>query len=644
MSANSKNYAVVNSSLSISNIITPTKVTKKSILKKIYKLFNKKYSKLPESYDINIIDNIIYNEKSHIVATFKDCLISDDIGEFLKRFYKKNESAIRLPKFYEYYDLYSKIFPNYTAFEEGKYLYLNIQRKQRMIDLQEQMEFEENQNKGKKETSSLYSESKENIFNTDAIDSILNGTNNEGIAIIFNVNKNNLKQEEQIFNEELNNLIDEMGKFEIKKRKIEKNHKATKNKIIKNKNFKHNFSINNINIKKNSKSKEKNLNKNVSAPINLNYSKNKRKTNSNSSSINCANITYYSNIQSIISKFFKIQSYQKDNILNIYNKLNKKSKITNKSKNKNKNKKDKTLVEKLEQNLFKMRQKSILVQKNLSQNISTSNQTQKDISFSKKNSSIYAKKQSTSSISIQNPKATQKIKNNTIQKALNNNFIHNIDIQKNSRYPLTSRNPRTRKIGVDSKKSINNKSIKGNTYYISDVISRNRDSNNINFHNKAKSTIRGSIYNQSISKKEEGKSSKSKQKKSFKKTKNNEAKAKKEEVYKKINNIKNKNSRNRIDLKQRILNSGYNINSNRTNNNHSRIKNISQSKAVINKKKINPNATSYQSGAFGIMNIKRNIVKGFDINIFSKILNANHINTKKFLSKTHRNNVSNLKG
>ena len=644
MSANSKNYAVVNSSLSISNIITPTKVTKKSILKKIYKLFNKKYSKLPESYDINIIDNIIYNEKSHIVATFKDCLISDDIGEFLKRFYKKNESAIRLPKFYEYYDLYSKIFPNYTAFEEGKYLYLNIQRKQRMIDLQEQMEFEENQNKGKKETSSLYSESKENIFNTDAIDSILNGTNNEGIAIIFNVNKNNLKQEEQIFNEELNNLIDEMGKFEIKKRKIEKNHKATKNKIIKNKNFKHNFSINNINIKKIGKSKEKNLNKNVSAPINLNYSKNKRKTNSNSSSINCANITYYSNIQSIISKFFKIQSYQKDNILNIYNKLNKKSKITNKSKNKNKNKKDKTLVEKLEQNLFKMRQKSILVQKNLSQNISTSNQTQKDISFSKKNSSIYAKKQSTSSISIQNPKATQKIKNNTIQKALNNNFIHNIDIQKNSRYPLTSRNPRTRKIGVDSKKSINNKSIKGNTYYISDVISRNRDSNNINFHNKAKSTIRGSIYNQSISKKEEGKSSKSKQKKSFKKTKNNEAKAKKEEVYKKINNIKNKNSRNRIDLKQRILNSGYNINSNRTNNNHSRIKNISQSKAVINKKKINPNATSYQSGAFGIMNIKRNLVKGFDINIFSKILNANHINTKKFLSKTHRNNVSNLKG
>ena len=644
MSTISNNFADVYSSLSLSNLITSSKVTKKSIIKKIYKLFKMKYSKLPESYNNNIIDNIIYNEKSHIVATFKDRLISDDIGEFLKRFYKKKESDIRLPKFYEYYDLYSKIFPNYTAFDEGKYLYLNIQRKQRMIDLQEKMELEEKQMREKKEISCLDSESKGNIFNTDAIDSILNGTNNEGIEIIFNVNKNNIKQDEKIYNKEISNLIDEIDKYEIKKKKIEKlNNNEIKNKIIKNNNFKHNFSNVNINSNKSGKSKEKILNKNVSAPINLNYSKNKRKTNSNSSSlINISNVTYYSNIQSIISKFFKIPSYQKYNILNIYNKLNTKSKIINKSKIKNK--KDNTLVEKLEKNLFKMRQKSVIFQKNLSQNISTSNQTQKDISFSKRNSSIYAKKQSTSSLSIKNSKTIQKVKNNSINKVLNNNLIHKIDIGKNSRYPLTSRNPRTGKIGVDSKKSKNSKSKKGNTYYISGVISRNRYSNNINFHNKAKSTIRGNLYSQSINKKEECQRSKSKQKKSLHKSKNKEVKTKKEEGYKKINNIKNKNSRNRIELRQRILNSGYNINSNRTNNNHSKIKNISQTKAVLNKKKINPNATSYQSGAFGIMNIKRNLVKGFDMNIFSKILNANHFNTKRFFSKTHRSYVSNKNG
>ena len=84
------NNSVGNSTYSLSNIIVPTKVTKKSIIKKIYKLFKKKYSKLPLSYDVNIIENIIYNEKSHIVATFKDRLIIDDTGEFLKRYYKKN--------------------------------------------------------------------------------------------------------------------------------------------------------------------------------------------------------------------------------------------------------------------------------------------------------------------------------------------------------------------------------------------------------------------------------------------------------------------------------------------------------------------------------------------------------------------------
>ena len=287
------NNSVGNSTYSLSNIIVPTKVTKKSIIKKIYKLFKKKYSKLPLSYDVNIIENIIYNEKSHIVATFKDRLIIDDTGEFLKRYYKKNESDVRLPKFFEYYDLYSKIFPNYTAFNEGKYLYQNIQKKQRMIDLQEKLELEEKKNKEKNNSSSLYSESKENVFNTDAIDSILNGTNNEEIEILFNVNKNNMKQEEEIFNKELNDLIEEINNYETKKRKIESNHKIIKNKIMKNNNFNHNFSNNNINSNKNEINKEKIWNKNVSAPINLNYSKNKRMPNSNSTStINNMNITY----------------------------------------------------------------------------------------------------------------------------------------------------------------------------------------------------------------------------------------------------------------------------------------------------------------------------------------------------------------
>ena len=181
--------------------IFESKNSTKNLIKKIFKLFNKKYSKMPTKYNINVIDNIIYNDKSHIVAKFKDRLIMDDTGEFLKRYYKKKEIYSRLPKFFEYYDLYSKIFPNYTIFYEGKYLYQNIQRKQRMIDLQEKLEMKEKK-KNKEENKNQKEEYKEKIFNTDEIDSILNGTNNEGMEVLFNVNKNNIKKDEEIFDKE----------------------------------------------------------------------------------------------------------------------------------------------------------------------------------------------------------------------------------------------------------------------------------------------------------------------------------------------------------------------------------------------------------------------------------------------------------
>ena len=124
-------------------------IPQETLLKFEKKILSKlciKYNSSDQTYNINVINNIIYNEKSHIVATFKDYLIIDDYSEFLKRYYKFGESMIRLPKYYEYYETYSKIYPNYTAILEGKYIYRNIQRKQRMIDLQEQMEIN-NKNK-----------------------------------------------------------------------------------------------------------------------------------------------------------------------------------------------------------------------------------------------------------------------------------------------------------------------------------------------------------------------------------------------------------------------------------------------------------------------------------------------------------------
>ena len=422
-------------------------------------------------------------------------------------------------------------------------------------------------------------------------------------------------------------------------KKIDINRKLIKNKIMKNNYFNNNS--NNINSNKNDINKESNLwSNNISVPINLNYTKNKRISNSNSSStINNTNITYYSNIQSIISKFFNIPSYQKNNFLNFNNNNYNKNGKMNNSKNKNINKKDKTLVEKLEKNLFKMRQKSIFFQKNLSQNISTSNQTQKDISLSKKNSSIYTKKPSTSTSTNHNPKTQRnKIINSTTYKA-QNNFMHNLESTRKEVSPLTSRNPHMNKLGINLGKTKNMKNIKGNTYCIADAISRNRYSNNINFHNKAKSTIRGSIYNSSINRIKESNNSSSKNTKIMNKTKNKYSKAKstKEMGYKEISFIRTKNSRNKNDIKEKMLNSGFNINSSRNYNNKTQYKNKSQTKTIVNKKKSNYNDSSLKIGILDIMNIKKNFAKGFNIGNFSKVLNGSNINQKNAFSKTHRN-------
>ena len=620
---------------SLSNLDIPNNPSAKSLIKNIYKLFNKKYSKMPHNYNINIIDNIIYNEKSHIVAKFKDRLIIDDTGEFLKRYYKKKESDVRLPKFYEYYDLYSKIFPNYTTFFEGKYLYQNIQKKQKMIDLQEKMEMEE-KNRGKNDSFNS------NIFNTDAIDSILNGTNNEGMEIIFNVNKNNIKQDEDIFKKEINDIIDIINGYENKNKNKSVN--KLNNKEDKNSN---NVSNNNIN-------KDNILNKNISLPINLNYSKNKRLRNSSSiSTINNTNITYYNNIQSIISKFFNIPSQQKNNFLNLHNNTNKNKKIN--SKIKYYQTKDKNFVEKIEQNLFKKSQKSIGFQKNLSQNISTSNQTQKeikDISISKKNSSIYTKKPSSSTSSTQRNKIKKNITNSSSYKISNDKNIINTIIKnkknenrKKNNSPLTSRNPPIKNIGLNlCKTKIKTiKSIKGNKYFGSDITSRNRYSNNsINSQIKAKSTLRGSIYS-STSKINEN-NNKSKINSLLNNTSSkliSNLKHGNDIGYKEMNFLKNgiKFSKNKSNLKEKLLYNQVNIKSSR-NDNKIKNKNISQPKTIRNKNNkcnVSRNDSSLKIGILDIMNIKKKDIKGINIKNFSKALNISNINAKKIFSKTHRN-------
>jgi hypothetical protein len=72
-----------------------------------------------------------------------------------------------LPKLLEYYENYSKIFPNYIILHEAKYIYKNIQRKQKMIDNMQLYEINRNKD-------SIVDE--DNVLNTEIYNSILNQT------------------------------------------------------------------------------------------------------------------------------------------------------------------------------------------------------------------------------------------------------------------------------------------------------------------------------------------------------------------------------------------------------------------------------------------------------------------------------------
>lgn len=189
-----------------------------SLFEKIIKQkLTSKYSYDSKMYYRQVITQLIFNQSTRIVSLFKDNLISNDNSEFLKRFYKKKESYIRLDKYFDYYNTYSKIYPNYTSIPEGKYFYMNIQKKQKLIDLQEEIEFKAKvcrKMKKKKNEKSL------NFFSTDVYDSIIKDRNNEDMLYLFGLDLDKDKKEltlEEEFNiskiEMLINLISKYSKM-----------------------------------------------------------------------------------------------------------------------------------------------------------------------------------------------------------------------------------------------------------------------------------------------------------------------------------------------------------------------------------------------------------------------------------------------
>ena len=94
----------------------------------------RKYDTTITYYNKKKINELIFNDSSLYTAKFKEYLLLEDENEFLRRYYKNSEIKKKLTTIFSFYANYSKIFPNYIIIPESKYMYKNIQKKQKMID------------------------------------------------------------------------------------------------------------------------------------------------------------------------------------------------------------------------------------------------------------------------------------------------------------------------------------------------------------------------------------------------------------------------------------------------------------------------------------------------------------------------------
>ena len=185
--------------------MSESQINKSKILllfkKQAYKSLLSKNKNSEQTYYFNIIDNIIFNERTHVVSLFKDYLILDDDYEFLKRFYTIYESIPRIVRAVDYYNKYDLFYPNYSALPESNLLFNNILRKQNIIDNIQR----EKKNAEKKKENNEIKDNNDIIFNSSIYDYIINQSSNT--LSIFDLDKE--KNEGTI--SELNNLINNIN-------------------------------------------------------------------------------------------------------------------------------------------------------------------------------------------------------------------------------------------------------------------------------------------------------------------------------------------------------------------------------------------------------------------------------------------------
>ena len=108
----------------------------------------KKYNINPKKFNTFIINDIVFDHRTHIVAIFKNYLLWNETSEFLKRYYPKRDIFGRLPKITEYYEHYTLFTPNYLS-NDGLLLIIMLKTTRRKKKYLQYLE-EKEENKMKK--------------------------------------------------------------------------------------------------------------------------------------------------------------------------------------------------------------------------------------------------------------------------------------------------------------------------------------------------------------------------------------------------------------------------------------------------------------------------------------------------------------
>jgi hypothetical protein len=169
----------------------------------------KTYSTSKKKYDKFIINTIIFDQRIHKVAVFKNNLLWDESSEFLKRFYKKKESKQRIPKISEYYERYTLFSPVYFGLEGLLVIIMNrwTKRKKNYLEYIEDHE-----------------DDKKIVKKKDSFEPLINQSSLDNITISKSLTSKNTLELTKFENNSKKNLSN-------KKKQVKNNHSLNKEQV-----------------------------------------------------------------------------------------------------------------------------------------------------------------------------------------------------------------------------------------------------------------------------------------------------------------------------------------------------------------------------------------------------------------------------